>query len=362
MDSIQTVEVNGTRTVFYGDTNWSGYPLGNFKTTNGTVITNRLPLPNCPYQISCRIDKRGNASASFSNPSRTPGVIWISGVVRIGNDVVGYANHRRSLEDQLDHGFVRWNPKTNLFEDFVSIPAKSWKHLDSHPVLISNQNAKYVTFGHAIPNFRVPADVDAVRSGDGFETFTCLLPNGVVDRSENGRSIWRWRKDGTPIDAVLEQDLISNGKLALTDCRFIQREWKTTRIVIPHRGTVRWNQYLNKWVLIFTAINEPGSNLGEVFISASDSLYGPWSDCIKIVTHPRYSYYNPIHHDWLDQDHGRVITIEGTYTLTFSGYTVPTPGYEYNQLAYQLDLSDERLQYLRKPCTNAHKEARIPSN
>ena len=44
-----------------------------------------------------------------------------------------------------------------------------------------------------------------------------------------------------------------------------------------------------------------------------------------------------------DKDGGRIIFFEGTYTTTFSGNPDPTPRYDYNQVMYQLDLSDPRL-------------------
>ena len=37
------------------------------------------------------------------------------------------------------------------------------------------------------------------------------------------------------------------------------------------------------------------------------------------------------------------IYFEGTHTIMFSGVTVPTPRYEYNQIMYRLDLADPRL-------------------
>ncbi len=37
------------------------------------------------------------------------------------------------------------------------------------------------------------------------------------------------------------------------------------------------------------------------------------------------------------------LDFEGTYTATFSGNKDPTPRYDYNQVMYQLDLSDQRL-------------------
>ena len=44
-----------------------------------------------------------------------------------------------------------------------------------------------------------------------------------------------------------------------------------------------------------------------------------------------------------DKEGGRIIFFEGTYTTTFSGNPDPTPRYDYNQVMYQLDLSDPRL-------------------
>ena len=45
----------------------------------------------------------------------------------------------------------------------------------------------------------------------------------------------------------------------------------------------------------------------------------------------------------IDQNGGRFIYLEGSYTNSFSGNPHPTPYYEYNQILYRLDLADERL-------------------
>jgi hypothetical protein len=63
----------------------------------------------------------------------------------------------------------------------------------------------------------------------------------------------------------------------------------------------------------------------------------------KVVTHDRYSFYNPTQHPMFDEERGRRIYFEGTYTTTFSGNANPTPRYDYNQIMYRLDLADPRL-------------------
>ncbi len=68
--------------------------------------------------------------------------------------------------------------------------------------------------------------------------------------------------------------------------------------------------------------------------------WGRGSTARKIVTHDKYSFYNPKQHPMFDKDGGRFIFFEGTYTTTFSGNPIPTPRYDYNQVMYQLDLSD----------------------
>jgi len=51
-----------------------------------------------------------------------------------------------------------------------------------------------------------------------------------------------------------------------------------------------------------------------------------------------------LQHRYFDQDGGRVIYFEGTYSHTFSGLEKsPTPRYDYNQIMYRLNLDDSRL-------------------
>ena len=96
-------------------------------------------------------------------------------------------------------------------------------------------------------------------------------------------------------------------------------------------------------MLISVEAQGKASQLGEIWYAEADKPEGPWKYARRIVTHDRYSFYNPKHHPFFDQRGGRYIYFEGTYTHMFSGNPEQTPRYEYNQMMYRLDLSDPRL-------------------
>jgi hypothetical protein len=85
-----------------------------------------------------------------------------------------------------------------------------------------------------------------------------------------------------------------------------------------------------------------------MWYSESDSIVGPWTKAVKIAGHPGYSFYNPVHHTFFDRDGGRIIYFEGTYTVQFSGNSLATPHYDYNQILYRLDLADPRLKLVQE--------------
>ena len=92
-----------------------------------------------------------------------------------------------------------------------------------------------------------------------------------------------------------------------------------------------------------TQVGGGPSNLGEVWFAEADTPAGPWVYARRIVTHDHYTFYNPTQHPFFDQDGGRLIYFEGTYTDAFSGNPQKTPRYNYNQVMYRLALDDPRL-------------------
>ena len=82
---------------------------------------------------------------------------------------------------------------------------------------------------------------------------------------------------------------------------------------------------------------------GPTWINALTTINEPDGRERLLAAYVKYSFYNPKHHAAMDQDGGRVIFFEGTYTNMFSGNPDQTPRYNYNQIMYRLDLSDPRL-------------------
>ena len=131
------------------------------------------------------------------------------------------------------------------------------------------------------------------------------------------------------------------------EARMQVAEAQTGKPVLLHAGSVHWNKHRERWVMI--AVQEGGgdSYLGEVWYAEARQIEGPWRKAVKIATHPKYSFYNPSHHAFFDQQEGRLIYFQGTYAETFSGNPIATPRYDYNQVMYRLDLDDERLKAAR---------------
>jgi hypothetical protein len=99
--------------------------------------------------------------------------------------------------------------------------------------------------------------------------------------------------------------------------------------------------------MIAVEIGGAKSMLGEVWYAEAQRPEGPWRKGKQIVTHDRYSFYNPKHHAFFDQNDGRIIYFEGTYAHTFSRSGEQTPRYDYNQVMYRLDLAEAGLDKAR---------------
>ncbi len=147
----------------------------------------------------------------------------------------------------------------------------------------------------------------------------------------------------TRSNATRERELIAAGKIRPDEARYQPRNIDSQRPIEMHAGSIHWNSFRKKWIMIAVQLDGVSSFLGEVWFTEADAPTGPWRWAKRVATHEKYSFYNPVHHPFFDQQGGRIIFFKGTYSTTFSGNLDPTPRYDYNQIMYRLDLSDPRL-------------------
>lgn len=216
-------------------------------------------------------------------PLQDPGLVWIEGLFT-AKDPEG--------EERLLATYTRQPGLTEPLERGVALfndqskVFERWvrlpwleSHISSHPFKHREGSQEY---WYMYPWLRVPNEWDAIRNPERWERRETQLPEGV------------------------------------------------------RTSSVQWNAYRKKWILL-------AERVGEVFYAEGDRPEGPFSDPVRALAHDDYNFYNVAHHPFFDQEGGRVIYFEGTYTAAFSSANEKTPRYDYNQVMYRLRLDDPRL-------------------
>ena len=341
---------------FWGDTNRPDYPLGNFHVPGAT---SERPGqggldPDEGVNLSYFLDEKGFAKPTAPVPGDGP--TWLSGLVVL-NDHEGrermfayYVKIRNQLEI-YQHGLVEYRPDIQRFEKVVQFPDARLFPGDcpsGHPFLFRDRGVNYFYFANPYPLIRVPADPEKLRDPRTFESFTSLKPGTTrtqqqLDWGPDGSPRYGWKRQTQVLPQDQQNKLISAGRIRPQEALLNLQDVNTSKAVLAHGGSVYWNAFRSRWVMIAVESFGSTSYLGEVWYAEADTPLGPWVYARKVVTHDKYSFYNPKQHPMFDKDGGRIIYFEGTYTTTFSGNPNPTPRYDYNQVMYRLDLSDRRL-------------------
>lgn len=352
-DSVLNTLYHGKLWWFWGDTGRPSYPLGNF---NMSGATSALPKdggldPAVGVDLTYFVDDQGFSKGIAPVPG--PGPTWCGPfmVVRDGQGrehmLTFYVKIKSAAMDTYQRGLLEYNDASGVFEKIAEYPLESTTPV-GHSLEYTTGGVDYFYFAMPFPLMRVRAELSAARDFAQYESFTCLkegtrVADARIDRDAGGRLVYSWKKNTPPVGPGEQDKLVKDGHLKPDEGLFRGFiDIETGKQVLAHGATVYWNEYRQRWVMI--CIESFGrSFLGELWFAEADSPLGPWSYARRIVTHDKYSYYNPKQHPYFDQDGGRIIYFEGTYTMTFSGNEHPTPRYDYNQILYRMDLADERL-------------------
>ena len=342
-DSVYTCIYRDRLFWLWGDTTRPSYPLGHFATAGAF---SDLPGgggldPSVGVNLEYFVDENG-----FSRPIcrlKEKGLVWLDGLLTVEDKrgrqrLVSKHARMKDLGQAYERGLVVFNDETGSFERLVrSGPHFLPYHNSGHALSVNVDGQKYYYFATQFPlsvRMRVRAEWDYVIDPNRYEVFTSPTP---------GESC-RWIRAGesTGDDATQMPSLIEALKEEKKDTHLY--DITSGKKITPHGGSVYFNEYRQRWVSISVQQYGDSSLLGEVWYAEADTPVGLWAYARKIVTHNKYSFYNPQQHPYFDQDDGRIIYFEGTYTTTFSAPAeTATPRYDYNQIMYRLDLADPRL-------------------
>lgn len=354
-DSVQNAIYHGKLYWFWGDTNRPAYPLGNFHTTGAT---SRLPGdggldPALGVDLDYFAGDDGFARPMAKIPGEGP--TWISGVAVLPNRdghqrlLCGYSKIKPPLT-VYRRGVAEWDGSADGPSRFMHVSDVSRDiplFPEGNPLLYQEGETKYIYFATPYPLVRTKATAESYCDPKMYEAYTCLKPGSTlekpeIDRDEACRVRYGWKRDTPLVGPQQQATLVRSGKLKADEALIQLRDVATGQEVLAHAGSVNWNEYRKRFVMI--AVQIYGSSfLGEVWYAEAPTPLGPWKSAVKIASHDKYSFYNPKQHPYFDQQGGRIIYFEGTYSHTFSGNEHATPRYDYNQVMYRLDLADERL-------------------
>lgn len=213
-------------------------------------------------------------------PLTHEGLVWIEGLIPIKDP---------SGEDRLIATYTRQDGLSfpdecglALFDDAAQV-FKPWVQIPCERVHVSSHPFLHEGYWYLYPALRVPNDWNAIQDFEQWEKRDVQLPSNA----------------GRP-------------------------------------SCVVWNEYRQRWILLL-------EEFGDVYYAEGKQPEGPYNKAVKIIHHDQYNFYNVATHTFFNQDGGRVIYLEGTYTDSFSGAKEKTPRYNYNQVMYRLRLDDPRL-------------------
>ncbi len=337
---------------FWGDTSRPEYPLGHFQTAGAiSELPGQGGLP--PSQgINLRYFTDKNGFSRGMAPLPASGPVWIDQPVVLTNAgrevMLTRYSRMKGLATVVEQGLMVYDDAQEQFVKLRELDLREpWRYPSGHPFRWTEAGTEYFVFARPFATVRVKANWQSLTNPAAYEALTCLAATRPADppavaRDAAGQVIWQWRTNVKPTDQKQERELIKRGVLRPGEARYQLTDVDSGKPVELHHASIHWNEYLQRWIQI--GLQTGGSSyLGEIWFASAASPFGPWSPAKRIVTHEKYSFYNPAQLPFFDEAGGRYVYFEGTYSTTFAGNDHPTPLYDYNQLLYRLDLSDPRL-------------------
>ncbi len=305
-DSVRVAQHEGKLFWVWGDTSLLHYPLGLFHTL--AARTDMEPLQKYEPPLELRFeyvtDKQQIPRDAAEMPGRGPS--WLDGLVSLKDEngrsrlVATFAKVKKPMIVyrlglcEWDRELQRFRHVKNTWELTDETPTPGLQPMGHVSRWADAEGRKWLLFGDPFPKLKCP---------DSYEAWS--------DPEQ-----WKEVESPRKVKALGGQQ------------------------ITVHRGSIAWFESRQKWSCIFGQLNGDRSVLGEIWYTESDSPFGPWRPAVKVLSHNKYSFYNPKIQQELAPENAPFLLFEGTYTQTFSKASVPTPRYNYNQILYRVDFSE----------------------
>ncbi len=309
-DSVQNAVYHGKMFWLWGDTTLARYPLGIFDGTSATTAIQPLQKFEPPLRVPFNYFTDAKGAPRAIAVMAGAGPTWVTGMVSLPDahgltHLAGAYLKVKPPMEAYEWGLCVWDDRTAKFDSLRVLWTKSAAAPkppplpEGHPALWKDAAGKeWVLFGNPLPTLRCPATFEAWQDSSTWEALK--PPTSVTSAS-----------DGTAV------------KL--------------------HSGSMAWNPWRKRWVIVFMQGFGKPSVFGELWYAEANAPTGPWGKAVKILSHANYTFYNPRLHPEFTPPESPVLIFEGTYTSEFADRPPPTPRYNYNQMLYRLDLNDPAL-------------------
>ncbi len=345
-DTVSMTKYRGKLHWLWGDTDRPAYPLGNFKTT---CATSELPGnggldPALGINLTYYTNSEGFAKEMF--PTSEASLVWMNTMCSVnsasGERLVASYTFLNGNGVGFENGFALFNDSLSKYEKLVTFQ-------EGHNIRPTGQCSRhngYIYVSYPYPTVRIPAELSAFQNPEEYEGFSCLATGTayvrgavVLDKGSGGSLIWGWKKNTTPLNDQQWSEMVADGLVDQSQAwNWMTVKGSPSSHIQVACASACYNPYRNKWSMIIGQ-SFGTSFLGEIWYSEADNPEGPWTSAVKIITHNNYTMYNVYLHQDLMQENGRYLYFEGTYTNTYTNNPDITPRYNYNQIMYRLDLS-----------------------
>ena len=347
-DTVISTPYRGKIYWFWGDTDRPSYPLGQF---GASGATSELPGhggldPSVGVDLTYFVDASGFSKPMCPLPKG--GLHWIESLFTVPDQrgverLVARMANMPGLGHATDYHLMLFNDDKEVFESIQRWDVHD-PHRSAHPFLacVDGVNHYYI-----YPDLRVPADLKSLADLSRYEVFTCVADDGrwhgqetKVDRDASWHVRYAWKAGADRLQGDHLHQLVQAGKLKREETWSYLLDMETGKPLTRGLESVAWNEFRGRWIAFFADEN------GEAWFAEAETPVGPWGYGRRVVTHGDYNFYNLAHHPFFNQDHGRLVYFEGTYTASFTPAAEKgtlTPRYDYNQLMYRLALDDARL-------------------